>query len=77
MLIWQFSKPIVIALLVALPIAVYMVNDWLSGFAYRIDMEAAPFVMVALTAVAIGWATVAGHAFKVARANPVKALRYE
>lgn len=77
MLIWQFSKPIVIALLVALPVAVYMVNDWLNGFAYRIDMEAAPFIMVALTAVAIGWATVAGHAFKVARANPVKALRYE
>ena len=77
MLIWQFSKPIVIALAVALPVAVYFVREWLSGFAYRIDMDAAPFIMVALTAVAIGWLTVAGHAFKVARANPVKALRYE
>lgn len=77
MLIWQFSKPIVVALVVALPLAIYLVNDWLNGFAYRIDMDAVPFILVALTAVAIGWVTVAGHAFKVARANPVKALRYE
>lgn len=77
MLIWQFSKPIIIALTVAIPVALYLVRDWLNGFAYRIDLEVLPFLVVALVAVLIGWLTVAGHAFKVARANPVKALRYE
>ncbi len=77
MLIWQFSKPIIIALFVALPVALYLVRDWLNGFAYRIELDAVPFAGVALIAIIIGWATVAGHAFKVARANPVKALRYE
>lgn len=77
MLIWQFSKPIVIALTVALPIALYFVSDWLSGFAYRIDVELLPFITTGVLALVIGWLTVAGHAFRVARANPIKALRYE
>jgi len=77
LLLWQFSKPILAAVVIAVPIAVLMLDDWLSGFVYRIDIEAAPFALISLAVLLIGWLTVAGHAFKVARANPIKALRHE
>ncbi len=77
MLLWQFSKPIFIAAAIAVPVAVYLVTNWLSGFAYRIDVGALPFAFVCLVAISIGWITVASHAFRVARSNPVEALRYE
>lgn len=77
MLLWQFSKPILVALGIAVPVAIFMLNDWLSGFAYRINLDVGPFLMISLAVLLIGWLTVAGHAFKVMRANPINALRYE
>ncbi len=77
LLLWQFAKPILIANLIAWPVAFFFINDWLDGFAYRIDLNLVPFVMTGLLALVIGWFTVAGHAFLIARANPVRALRYE
>lgn len=77
MLAWQFSKPVVVANFLALPVAWYFLNDWLNGFVYRIPLSPTYFVAAGLLALLIAWATVAGHAWKVARANPIKALRYE
>lgn len=77
LLLWQFAKPILIATLIAWPVAFYFINDWLSAFAYRIDLGLMPFVATGALALFIGWATVAGHAIWVARANPIGALRYE
>ncbi|WCL53987.1 ABC transporter permease [Gimibacter soli] len=75
--LWQFSKPILIANLIAWPVAFYFLSGWLDGFAYRVALSPLPFVMAALAALLIGWITVAGRAFMVARANPINALRYE
>jgi putative ABC transport system permease protein len=77
LLTWQFSKPVVIANLVAWPIAWWAMRDWLNTFDARIDLGPGPFVMAGLLALAIAIGTVAGHAFKVARLNPIHALRYE
>ncbi|WP_262694753.1 ABC transporter permease [Kordiimonas aquimaris] len=77
LLLWQFSKPILIANLIAWPVAYYFVSDWLNGYAYRIDLDAMPFILTGLLALVIGWATVAGHAFLVANIKPSKTLRYE
>jgi putative ABC transport system permease protein len=77
LLLWQFSIPVLVANLIAWPIAWYYLHHWLQGFAYRIDMSPLYFVGVGLAALAIAWATILGHALRVARANPVKALRYE
>jgi putative ABC transport system permease protein len=77
LLIWQFSKPILIANLIAWPAAFYFVSDWLGSFAYRVELGVLPFVGVGLAALLIGWATVAARAFVVAQSNPIKALRYE
>jgi putative ABC transport system permease protein len=77
LLAWQFSKPVIIANLIAWPVAWWMMRDWLNGFDSRIDLGPGPFLVAGALAVAIAVVTVAGHAIGVARLNPVHALRYE
>lgn len=77
LLIWQFSKPVLIANIIAWPIAWYIMNDWLSGYAYRIDLTIIPFITAGLVTLTIAWSTVSFHAWRVAHTNPIHALRYE
>ena len=77
LLLWQFSIPVLIANLIAWPLAWYYLQGWLQTFAYRISLNPLYFIGAGLIAMAIAWATIAGHAYAVARANPIKALRYE
>jgi putative ABC transport system permease protein len=77
LLVWQFSRPVIIANVIAWPIAWWMMRDWLNGFDERITLTPVPFVVAAAIALGIAIATVVGHAVKVARANPIHALRYE
>jgi putative ABC transport system permease protein len=77
LLVWQFSKPVVIANIIAWPIAWWVMRDWLNTFDSRIDLGPGPFLLAGLIALAIAIGTIAGHAIKVARMNPIHALRYE
>ena len=77
LLAWQFSKPVIIANLVAWPVAWWVMRDWLNTFDTRVDLGVAPFLAAGLLALLIALGTVASHAFRVARANPIHALRYE
>jgi putative ABC transport system permease protein len=77
LLAWQFSKPIIVANLIAWPVAWWVMRDWLNQFDARIDLGPTPFVLAGVLALAIALGTIAGHAIKVARANPIHALRYE
>jgi putative ABC transport system permease protein len=77
LLVWQFSRPVIIANIIAWPIAWWMMRDWLNGFDQRIDLTPMPFLLAAAVALGIAIATVVGHALRVARANPIHALRYE
>ncbi|RHW19085.1 ABC transporter permease [Sphingomonas gilva] len=77
LLVWHFSKPVVIANLVAWPVAWWAMRDWLNGFDLRIGLGPGPFVLAGGLALAIAIATVAVHALRVARTNPIHALRYE
>jgi putative ABC transport system permease protein len=77
LLAWQFSKPVIVANLIAWPVAWWVMRDWLNSFDTRIDLGPTPFVLAGLLALAIAIGTIAGHAMKVARANPINALRYE
>jgi putative ABC transport system permease protein len=54
-----------------------MMRDWLNGFDQRITLGPEPFLLAALVALVIAVVTVAGHAFRIARASPIHALRYE
>ncbi len=77
LLAWQFSKPVIVANLIAWPVSWWAMREWLNTFDARIDLGPAPFVLAGALALAIAIGTIAGHAFRVARANPIVALRYE
>ena len=79
LLVWQFSKPVVIANLLAWPIAVWGLLTWLERFPYRIEnWLLLPFCLLAgLLALLIAWATVFSNVRRVAKDNPIHALRYE
>jgi putative ABC transport system permease protein len=77
LLAWQFSKPVLIANLFGWLGAWWLMRKWLEHFDARIDLGPTPFLLAGLLALAIAIGTIAGHAFKVARANPILALRYE
>lgn len=73
----EFTKWVLLANLIAWPIAYYAMAGWLENFAYRIDMSWWLFVGAACIALAIALMTVGYHAVKAALTDPVKALRYE
>ena len=70
-------KLVLIANLIAWPIAYYAMNQWLQSFAYRIDLGIGTFILSGLIALLIALLTVSYQAIKAARANPIEALRYE
>ena len=76
-LLWQFSIPVLIANLIAWPVAWYYLKGWLENFAYRIGLSPLYFLGAGLIALLIAWLTIAGHAISVARGNAVEALRHE
>ncbi|MBC7078097.1 MAG: FtsX-like permease family protein, partial [Synergistales bacterium] len=77
MLIWQFTKPVLLACLISWPIAALVMRRWLEGFAYRIELSPLIFVAAGLAALVVAWATVLTHALHVVSHRPVEALRHE
>ena len=77
LLVWQFSRPVLIANLIAWPVAWWVMRDWLNQFDVRVGLTPTPFVLAGSLALLIAVATIGAHAFRVARTNPVHALRYE
>ncbi len=73
----EFVKLIIIAFVVAAPIAYYYMNMWLQDFHYRIDLTSWMFASAGLIALGIAMLTVSYHAIKIAITNPSKSLRYE
>jgi putative ABC transport system permease protein len=73
----NFLKPIAIAFFVAFPIAWYAMNNWLQGYAYKINIEWWMFALAGLLTVCIAFATVSYQSIKAAIANPAKSLRTE
>jgi putative ABC transport system permease protein len=71
----DFTKTVLIAILVALPLSYLLTHYWLDGFAYRTSLEWWYFVAAGLIALCIAWLTVSVQAFKAARVNPVKCLK--
>ncbi len=73
----DFIRLVLIAFIIASPLAWYIMNNWLSDFAYRINISAWVFICAGLLAVFIALATISFQAIKAAIANPVKSLRTE
>jgi putative ABC transport system permease protein len=79
LLVWQFSKPVLLANAIAWPLATWAMLKWLQRFPYQIDaLVLIPLcVLAGAIALSIAWLTVVGNTLKVATTNPVYALRYE
>ncbi len=73
----QFTKWVLIANIMACPIAHYAMNKWLQNFAYRINIGWWTFLLAGAMTLVIAILTVSYQAIRAATANPVEALRYE
>lgn len=73
----DFIKLVIIAILIATPVAWLVMDKWLEGFVYRINIEWWVFVLAALAAILIAIVTISFQAIRAAVANPVKSLRSE
>ncbi|PHQ29909.1 ABC transporter permease [Leeuwenhoekiella nanhaiensis] len=73
----DFIVLVLIAIVVAVPLAWYIMHNWLQGFAYRISINVWVFVFAGIAAIGIALLTVSFQAVKAAIANPVKSLRME
>jgi putative ABC transport system permease protein len=77
MLSKDFLKLVLIAAVIAIPVAWYFMHKWLEDFAYRININWWVFGLSALVAIIIAMATICFQVVKAAIANPVKSLRTE
>jgi len=73
----SFTKPVIIAMVVAAPLAWYGMTRWLAGFAYHVTIDWTIFLFAFLVALAIAWLTVSYESIKAARINPAESLRNE
>ena len=73
----DFLKLVLIALVLAVPVAWWLMNEWLKDFAYRINIEWWIFLVAAVIAIIIAFVTISTQAIKAAISNPVKSLRTE
>ncbi len=73
----DFLKLVLIAVVIASPMAYFILNRWLEDFAYRVNISPLVFIIAATTTFLIALLTVTYQAIKAATANPVESLRYE
>lgn len=73
----DFVRLVIIAILIASPIAYFIMDDWLQDFSFRIDIGIWPFLLVGVIAVTISWVTISFQSVKAASVNPVKSLKSE
>ncbi len=74
---FDFIKLVLIAIAIAIPVGYYSMNAWLENFAYKIEMDAAIFILAGSMAIAIAGLTIGYEALKAALKNPVDSIRNE
>ncbi len=74
---YNFIKWVIIAFIIAVPIAWYAMNTWLQNFAYKAELSWWVFAFAGIMAFLIGIITISWQTFFAARRNPIEALRYE
>lgn len=77
LLSWDFTKMVIAAIVIAIPISYYAGASWLENFAYQTTMEWWFFAGAAVTALLIAWITIGSQTIKAATSNPVDALKDE
>jgi putative ABC transport system permease protein len=73
----DFTKMVLISIVIGLPFSYWMLDQWLQRFAFHVQLEVWYFVVAGLIALIIAWITVASQAIRAATVNPVNCLRTE
>ena len=73
----EFVKLVLVAFVLAVPIAYYLMNIWLQDFTYRISLTYTPFILAGIATLIIALLTMSFQAVKAAMANPVVSLKSE
>jgi putative ABC transport system permease protein len=73
----DFTRMVLVSIVLGLPFSYWLLHGWLKRFAFHIDLEIWYFLLAGFIALLIAWITVASQAIKAARVNPVKCLRTE
>jgi hypothetical protein len=73
----NYIKWVILAIIIALPVAYFSMDHWLRNFAYRFALDVWIFVFAGIVAIGIALLTVSYQTIKAATANPVDSLRYE
>ena len=73
----DFVKLVLLSILIASPLAWYIMNEWLQGFAYQTDIQVWIFILAGLLTLLIAFLTMSYHSVRTALADPVKSLRTE
>ena len=77
MLSLDFTKMVLLSIVIALPVSYYFAQNWLSSFAFRMDLEPWFFIVAGLGALLIAWLTMSFQTAKAALMNPIESLRNE
>lgn len=77
MLLWEFTRPVLLAIVIAAPMAWYLMNNWLEGFEYHIQPEIWVIGLATCLALVIAWLTVGFQSVKASLTNPAEVLRNE
>ncbi len=77
MITWQFSRLVLLANLLAWPVAWWLMQNWLRNFAYRQEFDSLLFVYAAVITLTLAIATTGWRVYRAASANPVESLRTE
>jgi len=73
----EFTVPVLVAITIGLPVSFFLAQEWLSGFAERIDLSWWNFVLAAVVALVVSWLAVAFKTIKAARVSVLRGLREE
>jgi ABC-type antimicrobial peptide transport system permease subunit len=73
----DFMRLVLMAIIIAVPVAWFLMQNWLEGYSYRISINAWAFAIAGAIAIIIALVTISFQAINAARVNPVKSLRSE
>ena len=77
LLTWEFSRLVLIAIVIGIPVSWYFLHNWLRDYAYRTELSWWIFGFAAVFSILISWLTVGFQAARAANKNPARSLRYE
>ena len=77
MLSKDFTIPVFLSFLISVPVAYYLMNNWLNNFAYHIEIGLFHFLITLVLMILVAWLTISFRTFRVAVLNPVNSLRHE